>query len=145
MPSAGGSDVPNDVGVVAAGVVPLGVDVEAEAADGTSDGGAELGAALADAAGEDEGVDGAAQRNVVGADEGADTVDEEVEGEPRGCVLRRGDGGEVGRARQGLPAGLRVEDLLGPGDVEVLGRRGGELADVRGIVEDEAGKGAPLF
>ena len=49
------------------------------------------------------------------------------------------DGGKVGGAGQGLPARLLVEDLLGAGDVEVLGGGGGELAYVGGVVEYQAG------
>lgn len=120
---------------------------EAQAGDLLGDGGAQAGALLADAAGKDERVDLAAQRDVVRADEGADAVDDQVEGEAAlraavvVVVVGGGDGGKVGRARQRLPPGLLVENLLGARDVQLLGRGRGEAADVACVVEDEAGGG----
>jgi hypothetical protein len=142
MPCPLGPNVPDHRPFLAAapGPVPIPprIQLEAEAAHHVADPGAQRVAALADAAREDEGVDPALQRDVVRADKGGDAVGEEVEGEPLRGRLRRGDGGEVGRARQRLPAGLLVEDLLGARDVQRLGRAGRELADVACVVEDEA-------
>lgn len=50
-----------------------------------------------------------------------------------------GDDAKVGSAGEGLPAGALVEDLLGLGDVKMLGGLGGEPSDVTGVVEDETG------
>lgn len=122
------------------GRVALRVDGEAEAGDLARDGGAQLVAALADAAGEDEGVDAAAEGHVVGADVAADAVGEQIKRQPAlgPGVDGGGDLAEVGGARERLPAPLLVEDLLGDRDVQLLGGRGGQLADVARVVEHEA-------
>lgn len=136
-----------DDGAVAVSSVLIGPLVEAskaEARDFPDDGGAQPRAFLTDPSREDEGVDFPAERDVVRADVSTQAVDKQVEGEAAGRVVlpggRVGDEAEVGGARQGLPPGLLVEDLLGTRDVQVPRRGRRELASVGGVVEDQAGE-----
>lgn len=104
------------------GLVPPLINCEPKTASLVNHGGAQRGTPLANAAREDEGVDLALEGDKVRADKAGDAVDKQVKGESRvGCVAGR-DGSKVGRARQGGPARLFVEDLFGLGDVQVGGR-----------------------
>lgn len=81
------------------------------------------------------------ESDVVAAEEAADAVDEEVEGQFHGRVgsVLFGDLAEVRGPGQGFPAGFFVEDFFGARDVQCPRGSRGELADIRGVVEDETG------
>ncbi len=76
--------------------------------------------------------------DVIRSDKAAYPVDKHVKGERVGRVRRGSDHAEVGRACQRFPPGFLVENLLGAGYMKLFRGRRRELANIAGIVENQA-------